>query len=393
MVKDYNDINDYIVDPETLANRDEKIKNYLRNNFNDFPFYRDYKNFIVNGDKNNKVEIKFEERPGEEPNKLDDYVKLVDIDDNKNIWTYDIGRKDPTNDAVIYHSATVNFKDMSDKYDKDFDNVLRDIVKEPSFEGRLISVNLGVYENSSKDYIKDDMKDLFSRLNFARQQFLNYSMEMDNKLNDNYKNSKELPTKEKYKFRVENKSLKSKRPFVVDRTIESESKINQSSQSFATRPDAVASLTEQFFRDLKKYGQFLSKEETSKIKLAFLDSLSTKNPSYHIDGIVLSADNKKVPISIDVVMRDSRELLVDKSKVFVNVSEVVKNKPIKKMPGNSIVEPVLPKSNKKIPDNLIVEPVLPKFKPQLVYNKNNKGLRFNENKEKIGAKEPPVLEH
>ena len=376
MAKDYNTFNDYIVDPKILVNRDEKIKSYLRDNFNEFPFYRDYKDFIVNGDKNNKVEIKFEERPGEVPDRLDDYVKLVDVDDNKNIWTYNIGRKDPTNDAVIYHSATVNFKDMSDKYDKGFDDALRNIVKEPSFEGRLASVNLGIYENSSKDYIKDDMKDLFSRLNFARQQFLNYSIEMDNKLNDDYKQFKESLIIDKYKFRMENKSLKSKKPFVVDRTIETDYKINQSSQSFANRSDAVASLTEQFFRDLKKYGQFLSKEETSKIKLAFLDSLSTKNPGYHIDGTVLSTDNKKISISIDVVMHDSRELLVDKTKVLVNNSEVVKTKPNKKMFGNSIVEPVLPK-----------------FKPQLVYNKNNKGLKFNENKEKTGTKELPVLEH
>ena len=53
MAKDYNTINDYIVDPETLVNHNEKIKSYLRDNS-----HKNFSKGILN-DKNKANNLTF----------------------------------------------------------------------------------------------------------------------------------------------------------------------------------------------------------------------------------------------------------------------------------------------------------------------------------------------
>ena len=295
----------------------DNLKNTVDDKLKNYSFYRNFANFITSDDKDNKVEIRLEKENGAKNKYLEDYVKLVDIDDEKNSWTFNVGYRDYLDSSRIVHGATINFKDMADKYDNKFEEVLKEIVQDPSFEGRLSVVTFGISKNDDNRII-DDMKDMFSRLNYARNRYMEHSLENNLKTVEKENNVKfgkfvyDKNTLKNKKFPKE--PLEKLNLFSLNR-VESVGKNKyKNSEKFTNRNSAIVELMGQFAKDMKRFGKFLPLEEREKITKEFLDSLSTKEPKYVISGELEDSKGNKMPFSVEVSITDGRNMPIDKNK-------------------------------------------------------------------------------
>ena len=262
--------------------------------------------------------------------KMDDWVKLqppfiaAGNEYEKEIL---LGVRNVKGEILV--AASARFKYIPNEVASELEDAVRDVVKEPWFQGRLMdaSVDISCGLTKHNHRFEEDIKDIGSRLSFVGEQFIRDNVR--EALHEEV--TRETGTQKKVSLKMQpsvvthdhTKESKGHDHWVCEHSMmRHDGTMSTVRDVYGNFDDAVKMLQNRFWDDYENYGKFVKKEELLAIRRAFNETLERKDvlrPHYEFKGSFHDKDGVKRDFHVKAEVYGERVL--NKDNVLTNTKK------------------------------------------------------------------------